>query len=485
MTPSRQEIDGTAGPAGDRSLPAAPYADTARGAAARGRRLVSGIATTALSRSIGLLAPLILIPVHVRYLGGDIYGLWMAVIGLTGMAAFADLGLGNGLMTRLSSCYATADADRARRYISSAYATLGSLALAACSMLLFTADLIPWSSIFNTAGSATPSDARVIAVVCLTAFICNIPLSLINRVQYAYQQVGTSNMWQAAGSAAALPLALTAVHAGARADVVVAATMAGPILGNVCNSGWFYCRKMPELAPRLRHVDAGALKHLFQLSGLFLTLTIIMSMANNADTLIIAYVLDLQSVTAYAVPAKLCSVVGMLVSLLNLPLWPANADALTRGHLDWVRRTTRRMTLISALAVLAPSAVLVLGGPVILSPSATGIAVEPDRWLFAGLVAWWMLLAAASPRFMVQNAAGVIRPQLVGWLLYLLLSLPAKWFAATRVGIAAVPFAGVAVYLVTVLPAAARGYRLALSQHPTRPEAASVSNSGHQTGSPQ
>ena len=67
-----------------------------------------------------------------------------------------------------------------------------------------------------------------------------------------------------------------------------------------------------------------------------------------------------------------------------------------------------------------------------------------------------------SPRFMVQNAAGIIRPQLVGYICYLIISIPAKWFATAHVGITAIPYVGVAVYALTVLPAALYGHRRAL-----------------------
>ncbi|WP_239311549.1 oligosaccharide flippase family protein [Plantactinospora mayteni] len=404
-----------------------------------------------------------LIPITLSYLGADLFGLWMVVTALTGMVAFADLGLGNGLMTKLAACCSIGDPERARCYISNAYVLLTAIAVGLCGLLWPLSALVPWPSVFNVTGSATPSDARHITLVCLTAFILNVPLSLVIRVQYAYQQVTQSNLWQAAGSALSVPLVLGATTAELSPIAVVAGTVAGPVVVNVVNSIWIYAVRMPELAPRIRYVEPGAARELFRLSGLFLALTIVMSLATNADMLIVAHALDLHSVTAYAVPARVCAVLGLLVSLLNVPMWPASGDALTQGHLDWIRRTTRRLTILSALSVFLASVLLVCGGPILVSFGIRGVSVGADRWLFVGLAAWWMLLAAISPRFMVQNAAGVVWPQLLGWTLYLVLSVVTKWYGLGHLGVTAVPYIGVAIYGLTVLPAALYGYRKAVA----------------------
>ncbi|WP_433131794.1 hypothetical protein ACQPWW_11275 [Micromonospora sp. CA-240977] len=122
----------------------------------RGRRLLSGVATALLSRVAGLIVPIVLVPVTLPYFGNDLYGLWMAVAALAGMAAFADLGLGSGLMTKLAPCYAHGDTVQARRFISSAYLTLSVLALALTGLLWSSAGAVPWSALFNVTGQVSP-----------------------------------------------------------------------------------------------------------------------------------------------------------------------------------------------------------------------------------------------------------------------------------------------------------------------------------------
>ncbi|MFC0509175.1 lipopolysaccharide biosynthesis protein [Micromonospora costi] len=428
---------------------------------ARSRRLLSGILTAAVSRAAGLLVPLLLIPIMLSYLGPERYGLWTAVLALAGMAAFADLGLGNGLMTKLARCYSTGDTVSARGYVSSSYWLLVPMSLGACGLLWLLGSTIPWSSLLGLPSTASGSEARGMVLICLSAFVLNIPLSLVTRVQYAYQQVAVSNLWQTAGNVVALPLVLTAVWAELSPVTVVAATVVGPLIANAANSVWLYTSRMPEIRPRFGQLEPEVMRDLLRLGGLFFLLTVVISAANSADNLIIAHTRGLHAVTEYAVPAKVLAQVGMLVSLVNVPLWPANGEALNKGDLVWVRRTVRRMTLISAAVATVPAVIFVSVGEQIFAAWLPG-PLGGDRWLLAGLAAWWILLAGIGPRFMVQNAAGLVRPQLIGWAAFLAISVVLKWYGSEKWGVVAVPFIAVGVYLVTVLPAALYGYRAAL-----------------------
>jgi O-antigen/teichoic acid export membrane protein len=254
------------------------------------------------------------------------------------------------------------------------------------------------------------------------------------------------------------------VNANLSPVAVVTATVIGPVLANVANSMWMYGRHMPDIAPRLGCVDQAQARELLRLGGLFFVLTIVVTLGDSADNLIIVHTLGLQSVTAFAVPAKLFMQLGLLVGLVNMPLWPAHGEALARGDVTWVRRTARRMTVISMLAALLPCAVLVLFGDQLFSlwlPAPLG----GNRWLVGGLALWWVMLATVSPLFMVQNGAGVVRPQLLGHSLYLVVSVVAKWYGTKWFGIAVIPYAGVVGYAFTVLPTALYGYRRTLAIH--------------------
>lgn len=424
---------------------------------ARARVLRSGILTSLISRSVAALAPVALVPITLGYLGKEVYGLWMAIASLTSMVLWADFGLGNGLMTGLARSRAQRDAEDARRQISTTYAILGVGSLMLIALLWCVAGVIPWHTLLSITDPQLETTARRTALICISAFAITIPLSIIVRVQYAFQQVSASNLWQAAGSMASVALAWICIRLGLDTTLVVAAAVSGPPIVNILNSVWVYLGPLAEIAPKVRSVNRATAKGLSRLGGQFFVISILSSVAMNADNFVIAKTLGLSAVTDLAVPAKLFTALGLVVTLINLPLWAAIGDALARSDHEWVRSATRRMTLLSGGAVVLLSAILLAFGRSIFSVwVGDNVRTQPSLLIF--LAVWWLLIATASPRFMVQNASGEVRIQIVGWIAFFLLVLPLKWFAAQTLGIPAVAAAGALCYAAILWPTAAVGY---------------------------
>jgi O-antigen/teichoic acid export membrane protein len=430
---------------------------------------MGGVASSIASRGIAAISPLLLVPLTLGYLGAELYGLWVSILALTSMALWADLGLGNGLLTRLTPVLTTGDRPAAQRLVSTGYAGLfvvSSVAIVALALLSWS---LPWQSILSIDSQAAASKAPAMALITIGGFLLNIPLSLIQRVQYSNQQVSQSNMWQAGGSLASVAAAWAAVQAGLGIYWVVGAVAAGPLLGNVVNSAWFY-RRNSDLLPRLRLADRHSARSMFGLGSQFFLMSVMSSIALNADNLVIAHTLGLKAVAAYSVPYRALTALGLLVTLINLPLWPANGEALAQGDTKWVRHITGRMTFLSAVAVLVPGAIIVIASDPIFRLWLGAEHPPPSHSLVALLTLWWVCTAAAAPRFMVQNATGLVRPQVRGWTVFFVVSLPLKFIGAQQFGLNGVVAAAIAAYLVTMWPAAIIGYRDAINSAGTKAE---------------
>jgi O-antigen/teichoic acid export membrane protein len=455
--------------------PAAPPAESRRGLlrvlpAERDRTLTVDIATSLVAKGVGLAAPLVITPACFRYLGDQRYGLWMAITALTGMAWFADLGLGNGLLTRLSLL--ANDGRQRAREISSAYATLGVVALVLLSGLVLVEPLVPWTRVFGVTEPAVAAEASSLALLCFGAFAVNIPLSLIQRIQYSRGQVTQSNAWQAAGALSATAAVLVAIAAGSGPLTVIACAVLAVPVANLFNTLVYFWRQEPVARPRPGLVHRATAVGLLRLGLQFFALSAMSSVALNVDNPLVAHVLGLTVAAHYAVVGKLFGVLSLFVGLVGMTIWPANGAALARGEVAWVRRTTRRMVVLNGLVVGTAGLALVVCGHRLLDLWVGGVdvAVVPVGVL-AGLALWSFLVAVASPLLLVQNSIGLLRPQFVGWAAFLLLATALKLAGLREFGLVGLPLAGCLAYLLTIWPIAVVGYRRALARSgraPTR-----------------
>ena len=435
---------------------------------ARSRALGAGIATSVLCKAIAAIGPLVLIPITLDYLGPDLYGLWMTVLAVTSMAMWADLGLGFGLMTQLARSHAERDVDTARKQVSTTYALVIAVGVVLLVFLWLLAPVVPWSVLLAPADVDLAGSSASIALICFTAFVINIPLSLVHQVQYSAQRVSVSNVWQAGCTVASVFLAAGAVRLDLGATYVVAAAAGGPLVVNLLNTLYTFLGPCRQVSPRPRCVDSTVGLRLLRLGSQFFVISICTSLALNVDSVIIAHTIGLDAVTGYSVTARVFLALGMIVTVINMPLWPAAGGAIARRDREWILTTTRRMTLVSGITVAVAAVLIWVVGGAAVSAWTSG-AVEPDRALLAALSVWWLLLATASPRFMVQNSAGVLGPQLVGWCLFLVVTVPVKWFAAELSGVAAVVWTGAVGYLLILWPTAAVGFRRVTARASNRP----------------
>ena len=403
----------------------------------RARALLQSIIGSVGGRAATLLAPFLVMPVMLEHLGPRDFGVWMTAIAVTNIAQFADLGIGNGLLTRLSAAFARDDQDAIRADIASGYAVLCAVALP-----LVIAGLV----LMTLAGP----DVSPIYGATLAAFAVSIPASVIQRVLYAAQQVVRANMWQIA--AAALSVGTTFAAIGAEwsgAAVVLAYALVAPVMMVVAAIVTFVQR--PEIAPRLAAISGNAVRSLMGLGSRFLVLAILTATAMSADNIIIAVQLGEAAVTDYAVPARLGSLLTLVVGTMMMPLWSTYGDAMARGEHGWVWGNARRMALIGFGAVLVVGTGLTLFiDPILML--WMGRSFADAAWIIGGLAVFSAITALTAPFNMILNAAGRTDVQIAAWAIYLVLALAAKWVLLPIAGILVLPFIDTLFYALAIAP---------------------------------
>lgn len=427
----------------------------------RGRVLSRGIATSVLSRGAAALVPVVSVPIMLEALGVPAYGAWSAAIALTALAVFADLGLGVGLMTRLSAALADRDRQKTVAYVSTAYALLGAIAALFTIIVIGLNTRVNWAVIVG----ANPSDvlASQTTVIVIIAFILNIPASLIVRIQYASGEMGRSNVWQAMISIMSLVTIVILSRIGSSAIFFVLVVAFVPIIGNILNSAVFFSiGRGKTFRPTVASINLNTARTLLNLGSRFLIISILMSVSFGADTWIVALASSVEDAATFAIPARVFSLLGVLVAVLSIPIWPVAVQALKADDAAWLSRTTRRMILISVIAVGIAGFVGVWWGPIAIDLWLDGQIVV-SRTILVGFALVALVQAALAPLFMVANAAEVLRYQMIGYALLTIL-FPTKWWVSESIGFEYLPYVSLGGLLLVALPFAVVGYQKSITK---------------------
>lgn len=404
----------------------------------RANLLVRSIIGSVGGRAAVLIAPFLVMPAMLDYLGVHDFGIWMTAIAITGFIQFADLGIGAGLLTKLSAAYARKDISAIRSYVASSFAALGIIALVLSSIgLILLVFMSNW--------------APPIYSVILITFSLSIPGSIIYRILYATNRIVLANIWQVGGAFLSIGVAFAAIHmAWSAAAVVFAYAMVTPLTMIIC-TGWTMWREV-DLRPKATDIEMAATLDLMGLGWKFFVLAILTAAAMNVDNIIIALRLGEAAVTAYAVPARIGSLLPMIVWTIATPLWTIYANALSSGERAWVWRNALLVAALGLMGVAAAGAILTVGIDLIMN-LWMGRSFSNQHKIVAGIAAFSAILALTAPFSMILNAAGQVKQQIAAWAIFVPIAVGAKWALLPLLGTWTLPLVDAVAYalLMTTL----------------------------------
>jgi O-antigen/teichoic acid export membrane protein len=420
----------------------------------RHRRIALTSATGIGSRVIASVTMLVSLPLTVRYLGEERYGLWMTIGSLVSILGVTDLGLGYGVINRVAEADGRDDRASAARVVASAFLLLSAIAALILAGLAVGYRWIDWSALYNvSAGSVAAAEAGPASAVFLVCFALGLPLTVIARFQMGYQEGHVANTWEAAGHGLSLAALLVAIHFGAGLPWLVLAVSGSPVVARLASAVAEFAFLRPWLAPRPMLFDLSATVDLLRVGVWYFVIQVSATVAFALDNLIIARMGSPALVATYSVVVRLFGLLITSLSTIQAALWPAYGESIARGDIAWARRMFRRSigmtTLIAGLSALA----LGLAGPWLVVRFIDP-ALEPSMGVVSGVAAWSFSVCLSAAIAVFLQGAGAVRLQALLTAGMALAAFVSKVLGMGAAGIEGVAWAGaLAHFLVLVLPA--------------------------------
>jgi O-antigen/teichoic acid export membrane protein len=380
--------------------------------AERKRRLRFALISSAVARPLAIVIQFVTIPLFIKYLGPEGFGLYESVAALAVWMTLSNAGLALGLQNRLQDCYVSGDRELARRYVSSLSVALVVIGLAGLVVLSVVTPLVDWGRVFPTV-SARPAGETAWAVWAAGVLaLLGVVLAIPFTAYIAYQETHVGNVWDGVGKLATLAACVGVVWTNFGLVGVVLASTGAYTVVRLVNAVWYFGWEKPWLRPTLRLFDAGLLRVVLTESIYLFGLTLGTVLVFQVDKLIIGNRLGAAEVTSYAVLGRLFLIVYAAFVLIQVPLWPAYGEAMRRGDVAWAKKAVRLMLVGSSALLTAWGTVLFFfGGPIIRFMSRSQ-DVEVSRSLIVAVTTFFVVRAWAECQSVPLSAAGVLKPQL-------------------------------------------------------------------------
>lgn len=413
----------------------------------RYRRVFFTSVSSLVVKGVQIAASFITVPLTLNYLGVETYGVWMAMSSVVGMFAFADLGIGNGLLSAVSDAYGRDDRLASSRFVSSAFYALAAVGAVFALLFWLLYPYIPWGHVFNVTTPAAIAQVGPAVAVLVMCFALNLPLGVISRIRNGYQEGFIDGAFSVIGSVLMLVALLVTIRVQGGLPLLALALSGASLVALAVNGIELWGWRFPWLRPSVSKITKDATSRVMSVSMLFFILQIAGAVAYQSDALILAQILGPASVTQYAVPMKMFLLIPTALSFVLVPLWPAYSEAFAHGDIVWARKTLSRSMKLS-LTVSIPSAVfLVVAGPTLLE-WWVGPAVTPTLPLLLAAGTWMVLSSIGGTISVFLNGAHLLKFQVVTALLMMIANVGISIFLTSRIGVSGVLWGSVIAQVV-------------------------------------
>jgi O-antigen/teichoic acid export membrane protein len=294
---------------------------------------------------VGMVLSFLLVPLMIKYLGVEKYGLWAVVFGLVSWLTVFDFGLGNGLKNEITKTLANNDSKLLNKLIITGYITNFTIILLVLGIFLIVSNFINWSNLLNTSVSSQEELLYFVNLVFIIMSI-NFVVSLIMQIIHGYQKSSYTTFFQMVSNGFILILLYVLYKVDNSQSLIKIAILYGLslIIINIVGSVWFFKTKT-TVQFSLDYFDKALIKNFMNFGLKFFYLQIAVILIYQTDKIIISHLFGPEEVAKYDLIFKLFTIVLTAHTLVLTPLWSAMTDAYENKDKDWIYKTIKKINL--------------------------------------------------------------------------------------------------------------------------------------------
>lgn len=291
------------------------------------------------------------IPLFLKFLGKQDYGLWMTIFSIVSWIYTFDLGIGNGLRNKLSESFAKKDYINAKEYITTGYVILSAIAI----FILFLGLIgIKISNItrFLNIDFYTESYIKLVFMSIFSLTIINFIILLYKVFYFSIHNsfIGELNNFIFQISFIFLLYLFNYFNKVNLIFIAIIYPGINLIIGIFSTINFF--KKYPNLKPNLKFFKKEKIKEINGLGIIFFIIQISMLVILTTDNMLITKYIGANEVTTYSIVSKLFQILLILEGLISAPMWTLFIDAYVKKDKKWIKKAFINLNLLFLLLIL-------------------------------------------------------------------------------------------------------------------------------------
>lgn len=317
----------------------------------RGKILIKQVSSSFIFKILAMGMGYISIPLFLKFLGKQDYGLWMTIFSIINWIYTFDLGIGNGLRTKLSESIAKKDYSSSKEYITTGYVVLSTIAI---SILFLGTILIKFNNLtkFLNIDFYTEGYIKLVFISVFTITILNFIIFLYKIFYLSVHNsfVGELNNFIFQISFILILYLLNYFGKINLISIAIIYPGINMIIGILSTVNFF--KKYPNLKPGLKYFKKEKIKEINGLGILFFIIQVCTLIIYTTDNMLIIKYIGAEEVTTYNIVSKLFQVLIILEYLISSPMWTLFVDAYVKKDKGWIKKAFINLNLLFLLLIL-------------------------------------------------------------------------------------------------------------------------------------
>ncbi len=400
------------------------------------KRIALGSFSGVLGKVVAISASFIQVPIALKYLGAEQFGLWVLITGIMQLMGFSDIGIGLGLQNKLSEDYARDDHRSMANNIKTGFVLLLIIAFTLFCSLFFAYKLINIEKFLKITNTELSDGLTITCLIVSITFCIGLPLSIISRLSIATQSSWIVNSWQAASAVIALGVVyLASRYNFSFNNFLLAALMPTHIasLGTLLTLKLY--GKMPNCIYRNGKFIPSAAKSIIKNGLLFMVPQVSAIGIAFAPTAFITIFFGSAALIPYNLCQRVVSGCTQIQQISLMSIWPAYTEAKAKADKDWIIKIFRKSMWISLMYSAFIFIILITLGQDLIALWSGSKGASPSFELIYGFSVFALLTGILMPISILLNACNQLKSQAVGGFATLAILLPILYYTIPNVGV--------------------------------------------------
>lgn len=316
---------------------------TSSAASDRDKRYGLAVSSSVLSKAATIVLQIGVMPVAIRKLGVEQYGLYAFMTSFLSLISFSELGIGARMVREFSHLHVSGDRVSQKDLASSAFFLMAMAGTGIATLISVGVQFVP----LNWFVRPEYQNYAIIIQRC-APFVCLIGLILLlsgvfQRIQAGFQELHHANLSCGIGNLLTI-VGVCLFHFLAPSIIaLILCFYSGQIIASVANA-IRVVNNRPWLTPSLRHFKSRLAMELFH-DGLHLSMnqSLLPLLQRDFSQWILLKSTSATASGQFAICLQIATLIGGGVGLFIAPFYAAIPDALAKKEFGWVETNMRRM----------------------------------------------------------------------------------------------------------------------------------------------